>query len=302
MLGADKLIFNTLKVYPNMIQIIIYTNPINVPEHVRMGKRKTIEDKLANPRSISRTKSVIRDLIICNDFDLFCTFTFNPKRYDRYKLSVCKVVMENWLRNSRFRHSPELSYLVVPELHKDGAIHFHALLKNYNGNLKDTKRTTNYGFKIFNITGWRAGFSTAVPIKDKEKVSNYVSKYITKDMITFANKKRYFCSKGLKRPIRYQNTNFFEKIKNIKPSYSYKNKDAEYLLYDIDELKREYVDKNKLGMISFNHDISNVAQCIFYDATPKYLFSVLLKTQKNRNVGLSNVPSSMFHDDYNIPP
>lgn len=245
MLGADKLIFNTVKVYPKMIQIIIYTNPLNIPEHRRMGKRKDNIDREAHPRSIARTKSVIKDLIICNDFDFFCTFTFNSKKYDRYNLTLCKVVMENWLRNSRFRHSPELSYLVVPELHKDGAIHFHALLKNYNGNLKDTKRTTNYGFKIYNITGWRAGFSTAVPIKDKEKVSNYVSKYITKDMITFPNKKRYFCSKRLIRPERYQNLSILDKIKDIKPVYFHKNQDAEYLLYNIEDFKHKNIVDNE---------------------------------------------------------
>lgn len=47
------------------------------------------------------------------------------------------------------------------------------------------------------------GFNSFSKIKDKDKVSNYITKYITKDCVKNEAGSVYFCSRGLKRASSY---------------------------------------------------------------------------------------------------
>ena len=212
-----------------MIRIYIYKTPYALPEpgSPRIKKIKRDTDVIDNDsihRSIRRTKSTIADLVICNNFEYFCTFTFNPKKINRYDMSKCKYVMSMWLHRQRL-HSPDMKYLIVPELHKDGAIHFHALISNFNGRLKDSGKKQN-GRTVYNMTGYRAGFTTAVPIDhNKLAVSNYIKKYITKDMPLIYGRKRYWISQNLIRPTK--TVNAFSRIQKL-PLFTKKTYETEY--------------------------------------------------------------------------
>ena len=134
-----------------------------------------------------------------------------------------------WLHRQR-SHSPNLKYLIVPEFHKDGALHFHALLANFNGRLKDSKKRQN-GRIVYNMTGYRARFTTAVPINhNKGAVSNYIKKYITKDMPLIHGRKRYWLSQNLTRPTT--TVNAFTRIRTL-PLFTNKTYETEY--YDVFE-------------------------------------------------------------------
>lgn len=167
-------------------------------------------NSVASPSSIQRSKSRITDYVLANEFDLFCTFTYNPELVDSFDIKSGKEKMSKWLNNQR-RHSPDLIYLVIPELHKSGRIHFHALMKNYNGSLIETHRL-HKNRKIYNLENWRYGYSTVIKIDHLERVSNYVQKYITKDMLKISNKKRYFASKNLIKPKVDYNINMEEHV------------------------------------------------------------------------------------------
>lgn len=201
----NKLVFNSVKEYPDMIKVKIFNNPfpvINVASKRR--RRSTDEPVEVTYSSIARTRTMLSDLCICNQFDLFCTFTFDPKRVNSFNILNCRRMMNTWIRNAKARHSPNLKYLIVPELHESGRIHFHALLRGFNGQLKDAKLQQN-GRDVYNIKNWRFGFSTAVKIDNIVAVSRYIRKYITKDMILLPGKKRYFCSQDLVRPTKETN-------------------------------------------------------------------------------------------------
>lgn len=221
------MIHNVVKEYPDMIRIYIYKTPYAMPEPGKTRKVKRKKDGIDDDsihRSLRRTKSTIADLVICNDFQLFCTFTFDPKKYDRYNLNRCKSVMSMWLHRQRM-HSPDLRYLIVPELHKDGAIHFHALISGFRGRLKDSGKRQN-GRVVYNMTGYRAGFTTAVPIDhNKLAVSNYIKKYITKDMPLLYGRKRYWISQNLIRPTK--TVNAFSRLQNL-PLFTKKTYETEY--------------------------------------------------------------------------
>ena len=98
-----------------------------------------------------------------------------------------------FLQNFQQRYSPNMKYLIVPELHKDGIhYHFHGLLSDvenmkfiFSGHYSNSK-------PIYNIESWKYGFTTATRVDDTQKVSSYITKYITKASEQYLkNKKRY---------------------------------------------------------------------------------------------------------------
>lgn len=200
-------ISDVIKEYPHMLQIIIYHKPYSVYKKQTQIKQTTKKDKkLANlERSVRRSRVTIKDLILCNKYDLWCTFTFDPKKVDTLNNhALAQLRIQTWLKNQKIR-SPELKYLIIPEQHKSGRYHFHALLKNYNGNLKDSKLKTKSGQIIYNATGYRLGFTQFVKIENKDvdeyaKIANYISKYVTKDTPLIHGKRRFLASTHQKRP------------------------------------------------------------------------------------------------------
>lgn len=175
-------------------------------------------------KSLQRSKSHVRDYIHCNRFDLFCTFTFKDDRHD---IDKCRRKMSDWLKNQQKRNG-KFPYLIVPELHKDGALHFHALFKDYPGKVeKATNVHTGellrpHGRQAYNLTGYTLGFTNAMQIVDSAssyaKMASYVSKYITKDMPLFPGKKRYWPSRKLRKPIVEYNPAW---IDSYKPDKAY---------------------------------------------------------------------------------
>lgn len=207
-----RFISNITKEYPDkMYRIMIYKTPkaTIIPEY--HGKRKPKDDDDFEPKisSINRTKSLIRDLVLSNDFEYFCTFTFDPKNVtDRLNYDLCQLKMSKWIHNQKYKN-PNFKYLFIPEQHKNGAWHFHALISNCSARLKDSHHKSASGRPVYNITGYRAGFSTAVPIDNKSAVANYVTKYITKDFIKQFNRRRFYCSRNLQRPVKTINSPVF---------------------------------------------------------------------------------------------
>jgi hypothetical protein len=220
------------KSYPGLTKLYIYDTPINVkiagfelrkPDPFVKQKidLRTESDKIVSDLdSLRRTKTTISDITLCNEFDLFCTFTFAA---DRHNVDKCKSKMSNWLKRQRETYG-SFHYIIVPEFHKDGkAIHFHALFKNYKGVLSDSGHKINKR-TAYNITSYQSGYSTAVKIDDIQKVSSYIKKYITKDMPLFPGKKRYWVSTRLKRPVKVQNPKLSPAdIAKFTPAFKLKN-------------------------------------------------------------------------------
>lgn len=234
-----------------MFTIIIYKNPYQLPSEInrKKEKKKKTNDDDSIHRSIRRTKTTISDIVKCNEFDYFCTFTFDRRKVDRYNIGRCKHVMSNWLHRQRL-HSPELHYLIVPEFHKDKALHFHALIKGYNGRLKDSGKTKN-GRKIYNIPGYRSGFSTAVAIDNHYAVSSYIKKYITKDMPVIHGKKRYWISRNLVRPRTF--TNSFHQMRDRFLFLQHDYETDEYNAYSALRVDQDLPDKQSAEAPEFEH-------------------------------------------------
>lgn len=143
---------------------------------------------------------MIYDYARNNDFTYFVTLTFNPEKVNRYSCEETYEKMRNWLNRMR-KKFPDLRYLGVPELHKDGAFHFHFLMSEHiKSVLSDSKKRHN-GRVIYNVDTYRFGWTTAMEIYDKSKIPSYMVKYITKDLKERSpNKRRYWNSHNLVLP------------------------------------------------------------------------------------------------------
>lgn len=165
---------------------------------VLYGKSSSSESNIWH--SVNRSKRKIYEYARCAHWDWFVTFTFSPEKVNRYNFEECSRVIRKWLNNQR-RNAPNLYYLLVPEMHKDGAWHFHGLLAN-TGNIKFIDSgIIQKGHKIYNMSKWSLGFTTATAVDNIYKVSTYIGKYITKELCeATSGKQRYYVSQNLPKP------------------------------------------------------------------------------------------------------
>lgn len=168
--------------------------------------------------SMRRTKLNIVDIIACNQFDIFVTFSFGKDHYD---IDKCKLSMSTWINNTQLWHRKNgfknFSYILVPEYHADRkAIHFHALIKGYKGELKKSqnphtgRQVIQKGKPIFNMPRYTLGFTNVSFIVNQEATARYLTKYVTKDIINLKGKRRYWYSRDLKRPEKLYNESITE--------------------------------------------------------------------------------------------
>ena len=155
------------------------------------------EERLKN--SISRTRSKIFELAMCNNFEYFCTFTLDEKLRDRFDLNEFRRSFTQYIRNINRNRVDKIKYLLIPEQHKDGAWHLHGLLMGLTSN---DLSINEYGFLDWVSYRERWGFFSCSKIKSHEACAKYITKYVTKDIASAnlkSNAHLYFASLGLNR-------------------------------------------------------------------------------------------------------
>lgn len=143
-------------------------------------------------RASRRAKNNAFDVILCNPcLDTFATFTYRPENeFNKSSYEECYKVLSVWLSNRVQRR--DLKYVIVPEYHKSGDIHFHGILNSSALRLsqavspKTGRALTRHGLPIYNLDDWKSGFSTAQIIGsdevDRDKVAKYIFKYMGKQV------------------------------------------------------------------------------------------------------------------------
>lgn len=198
----SKLLTDVVKEYTHSYKVVVYRSPIPLDREDFKPGDQTDNDNIE--RSVRRSRTIINDYVLTNPFDLFATFTFDPKKVDRYsKLDVYKK-MQGWLNRQKKQH-PDFGYIIVPEKHQDGAYHFHALLNCYGGELTPTNIYKS-GKLVYNMPGFSFGYTVVTKLDDDQlKTVAYMCKYITKDMETTTSGRRYWASRSLQKPKVYHN-------------------------------------------------------------------------------------------------
>ena len=166
-------------------------------EEAERDAAATSEESLQRARR--RARAAVYDIATATGFDYFVTLTVSPEKLDRYDAATVLRKLNTWLDNQVRRKG--LAYVLVPEYHKDGAIHFHALFNSAlpvvdSGTLAvpghDKPRKARSAAQraewlargahvVYNLPSWRWGWSTAVMLHgDRDAAIGYVCKYISK--------------------------------------------------------------------------------------------------------------------------
>ncbi len=214
-----------MKLYPTdgseiLYQILTYDRPHFNP----YGYESEYKDVITNSRNYEkvmadgsdkaykRARQKVFDYMMCNkSLDLFVTLTFNKEEVDRYSYADIVKKINVWLNNRVKRNG--LSYVLIPEYHKDGAIHFHGVANKNGLNLVDSGKKRK-GKKVWNIEDFPLGFTACLSITG-ENSNIKIAKYIFKYMVKNGNKKiggRYYLHGGkLENPhCEYTNMTFDE--------------------------------------------------------------------------------------------
>lgn len=212
-----------------------FVRGINETENMTeaMFARLEIDEKIKlatnQARARSRAKAAVFDLALCNfDFQWFVTWTLNGEKFSRYDYKSAVKNLGQWLDNRVRRNG--LKYLIVPELHKDGALHFHGFVNDVISVVPSGTFIRPDGGKpvklatlrrqhldpadcreVFNLRDWQNGYTTAIRLYgERVHSAAYISKYITKTTEKVGG--RYYLSGGdLLRPMYvYARENFPE--------------------------------------------------------------------------------------------
>jgi hypothetical protein len=246
-LAENEALYNCrVKRYGNIDKWTVFSKPILNPycEPVIRRKRtcfKKSKDNEIREDSIRRARIKIMDIAHANRFEYFVTFTLNQEKVNRYDKDMILKKLHSWLK----RRAHDFKYILVPELHEDGAIHFHGFVSGWL-KMEDSGRKTKRGQTIYNAGKWDLGFSTAVKLEGPyNRIVNYLLKYITKDNARIFGKSYFAGGKYLKRevPTRYENIGFEEiegKVYHIPAA----GLSVKYMDYDYEKAKvsRETID------------------------------------------------------------
>lgn len=220
LIDSDVLFNSRVKIYPN--DILKYTvfnkfifNPDKAELINKINKRDNYtksDNPITRDDSLKRAKDKIFDIAFINGdlWQYFITLTLDKTKIDRYDKKEINRKLIKWLNNMVSRY--DFNCLLIPEYHKDGAIHFHGLCSGYNLKLTYVK-LDNKGRKVYNLDNWNLGFSTAIELDDnRTAVSAYITKYVTKDTTKILGNIYYARGRNLKRECQsvYQNIDYSE--------------------------------------------------------------------------------------------
>ena len=175
-------------------------------------------DSLA--RAKRRARNALRDIALSNtDFSHFVTLTLDAAHVDRYDPKSIIRKLNTWADNQVRRKG--LKYILVPEYHKDGAVHFHGLINaalplvasgaySLRGGGKPRKprsaaQRTQWlaegAQPVYNLPAWKLGYTTAIPLYGERSAAiGYVCKYIAKAQDKIGGR-WYYSGGDLARPL-----------------------------------------------------------------------------------------------------
>lgn len=167
-------------------------------ERPKDGRRTMDAEGMA--RSRRRAKARLRQIARATpSLIYFVTWTLSADKVDRYDVDAANKRLTAWLSNQVQRRG--LTYIVVPEYHKDGAIHWHGLINDAldmvdsgtiippGGGKPRRPRSKGQrvawlsagGQVVYNLPGWGYGYTTAIRLYgERDRAINYVAKYISK--------------------------------------------------------------------------------------------------------------------------
>lgn len=201
-------------------------------------RRREAAEPADQERSMRRAAGRLRDLALCNDFRWFVTLTLDPAKIDRHSMEALTHVLNRWADNRVRRKG--LRYVLVPERHKDGAIHLHGFFNDAlplvdSGTIsrpggkprkpRSAAQAAQWlaegGKRVYNIPDWSLGFSTALELSGEYHAAvAYVCKYVRKQREKISG--RWFYSGGkLEEPVVSYPDISYREIEALDGSYTF---------------------------------------------------------------------------------
>lgn len=226
---------------------------LKTEEELQAKEEKSKQKSYLRDDVLKRNREKVFDIVYCNHWDWFLTITFDPKKVNSSNVSEVMHKLNIWLQNNVSRKG--LRYILIPErFHHSDGIHCHALINDcltttYSGRIRVGKKSylesdcIRLGLpytesdKIYNVTEWKYGWSTALPVSDNSgKLSVYLTKYITKGVDRIFGR-YYWSSRNINRDpqIEYCNVPYDEidLIEFAVPGTSYRLKYDQQMEYSI---------------------------------------------------------------------
>lgn len=132
--------------------------------------------------SVSRLKSRVQELILCNNWNCFVTFTLDKAKRDRDSIDAFEALTRH-LKYIRQTRCTELKFMLLLEQHKNGGYHGHALMYLPADFIADEFIINANGYFEWVDISSRFGFMSIKPYDGTLRACNYVTKYVTKDLI-----------------------------------------------------------------------------------------------------------------------
>ena len=177
-----------------------WKNATNKPDHEEHGRVCSDPEGEDLARSMRRARAKLRRLALSNEFRWFVTLTLDPSKVDSHSGEAVIRKLNAWCSNAVQRNG--LRYLLVPERHKKGGIHFHGFFSDSldavdSGTIKRAtggkprrpkskaqreEWLAEGGKIVYNLPGWTLGFTTAMELYGEYPAAvAYVCKYIGKE-------------------------------------------------------------------------------------------------------------------------
>lgn len=185
----------------------------DVDQHARKGSVSDVK----SDNNISRAKNRVFELALCNPWNIFLTFTLDPKKYNRNDLGKFRKDLSQFVRDYNKKYGLAIKYLLIPEEHKKGGWHMHGFLMGLPDEHlrlftlseklpKYIREKLKSEQAVYEWEPYRKkfGFCDLEVVKDQFAVSAYVTKYITKDLdrtVRESGAHLYYCSQGLSRSV-----------------------------------------------------------------------------------------------------
>lgn len=214
LVGPD---YNIYRYTDQIYKVVKFKRPRDLTPRVKPIKSKEPSEKKPES-SLSRARRNVLELALCNDWKYFCTFTLDKSKYDRFNLGKWHADFSQWIRDQRKKFKKlgqdlDIPFLLVPELHADGAWHMHGLLGDISPFLCRFYWLQKSGYDVpdylvdNNFYCWldywmKFGFCSLGRIDNKVACGFYVSKYISKNLQTLNESlgvHTYYCSRRLNR-------------------------------------------------------------------------------------------------------
>ena len=240
------------------IEVVAYHSPQlkylgNNRRSVLPTKKPVLSDEAQEERTRKQVYAIRRRIkwyALSNDFRWFVTLTFDPEKIDSFNFEIAKKAILKWCRLMRDRYK-RFDYIIIPELHQSGAVHFHGLLGDVPADFIEAthprpgKPLVRHDRQVYNLADWKYGFSDCEQIESPERAASYITKYVTTALLTnkeMYNKKRYFNSQGLHKPDVSYAMEDNEELKDFTPNFG---------VIDTDSTGENFIDK---GIYNLNRD------------------------------------------------